>query len=522
MVYNEKINDERSKNMKKYMVIAIVVLFGTLQSQQTSPLTASFTFSSPIANMGFLSPDYMNPAATSTVLGGFINPASFGRISHLEFNLGMGFTNSSTFNTEITLLDSTEYNSAIIMPLNVEIKDAGGIYGFGIGAKYTLLGVGLGILKPFELTVGMNGITTQPLTFNQTIIDTLLITNRDSMNQTVPVEMHWNMDVTSQTEITGLGNISLKARPMFFGAGIGLGPLSIGAGLKIIKYSGDGAPYIFAKTTVVANVKGTSPSYYGSLNASASFSDTIVKINMINDYDGTRKAFNVGANFSLGFFKVGAYYEQGFETTLSGNYNYLYETADFNSFVIENIDTPNIYVQNDSLQQDSTISASLKITGADTTADTIGGITLPGYKALGLGVNAGLLQGYVGGSIPEKGELNFVYAGLFITAPVPHFKLRAGATVSARYFYTENKKLIPLSVLPYVGLSASVPLNLGSVPFGPTLGLPVIVDLSVKSNVLSLTGPIIKKMAGDQVFDVTGTPNPLKTLSLGVGVRVKL
>ncbi len=508
--------------MKKYTVIAIVVLFGLLQSQQTSPLTASFTFSSPMANMGFLSPNYMNPSATSTVLGGFINPASYGRISHLEFNLGMGFTNSSTINTEITLLESTEYNSAIIMPLDVEIKDAGGIYGFGIGAKYALLGVGFGILKPFELTVGMNGNTTQPLTFNQMIVDTLLITNRDSMNQTVPVEMHWNLKATSQTEITALGDISLKARPMFFGAGIGLGTLSVGAGFKIIKYSGDGSPFIFAKTTVVTNVTGTSPSYDGSLNASATFSDTVVKINMINYYDGTRKVLNVGANLFLGFLKVGAYYEQGFKTTITGSYSYSYETADFNSFAIESIDTPNIYIHNDSLQQDSSVSASLKITGADATADTIGGITLPGYKALGLGLSAGLVQAYVGGSIPEKGELNFAYVGLFIIAPVPHFKVGAGATVSARYFYSENKKIIPLSVSPYVGLSASIPLNLGGVPFGPTLGLPIIVDLSAKSNVLSLTGKIIEKMIDDPAFDVTGASNPLKTLSLGVGVRVKL
>ena len=73
-----------------------------------------------------------------------------------------------------------------------------------------------------------------------------------------------------------------------------------------------------------------------------------------------------------------------------------------------------------------------------------------------------------------------------------------------------------------MGAGASIPLNLGSIPFGPTLGLPVTLDISAKSNVLSLTGKIIEKMVDSPDFKIESTPNPLKTLSFGVGVRVEL
>lgn len=507
--------------MSKYILV-IIINFGSLRSQQSTPLSANISFSSPIVNMGFLSPCYVDPATVSTVIGGFVNPAAYGRISHLEFDFGMGFARSSTINTEITLIDSSEYNSALVMPLDVNIKDAGGIYGFGFGAKYALVGFGFGFLKPFEFTVGLNGDIIQPISFNQTVVDTHLITNRDSLNRSVPVEMHWSLNVTSQTEINGIGDISLKAKPMFFGAGLSFGLLSIGAGFKITKYSGDGTPFIYAKTTLVANVVGTSPYYDGSLSVTATLSDTIVKINMLNDYDGTRKAFNIGANISLGFLKIGAYYEQGFKTTISGSYSYVTETADLNSFQIESIDTPNIYIQNDSLHQDSVVSATFKITSYDTTASTYGGVTLPGYKALGVGLSLGVINAFAGGSIPQKGELNFAYIGAFLRAPLPHFSLRAGASVSARYFYTDKKEIIPLGIAPYVGIGASIPLNIGSLPFGPTLGLPLVIDLSAKSNVLSLMGKIIENMVNNSTFEVTGTPNPLKTLSLGVALRVRM
>lgn len=501
----------------------VALIFAGLLMAQNNPITGSMTFSSPEANLGFLTLDYVNPARASAVLGGFANPAAFGRISHLEFDAGLGFTNSSTMRTNVTLLDSSEYNDALVVPFDIETKDAGGIYGFGFGVKFAMFGAGFGIFKPYKFGVDINNNTTFPLNFHGQIIDTLLIQNRDSANLYSSVEMHWSVEGTVETRVRGIGGLSLEARPMFFGAGIGFGPLSLGAAFKITKYSGGGNPLIGAQSTAVVNMTGTSPDYAGSVNATVGFQHTISSVTIASNISGTRKAFAVGANLSLGILKIGGYFENGFKTTLSGDYIYIATQADFSSLCILDVDTANIYISGHTIHQDTTITGVINVAKDDITHERYSAnLELPAYKAAGLGLSVGIVDAFISGSIPQKGNIHYANFGLFARPPLPHFKLRAGISISTQYYYTQNGKLVPLTVLPYVGAGASIPLNLGSIPFGPTLGLPVTLDISAKSNVLSLTGKIIEKMVDSPDFKIESTPNPLKTLSFGVGVRVEL
>ena len=506
----------------RYMKFAALIFAGIVMAQ-SNPITGTMTFSSPEANLGFLTLDYVNPARASAVLGGFYNPAAFGRISHMEFDAGVGFTNSSTMRANVTLLDSSEYNDALRMPFDIKTKDAGGIYGFGFGMKFALLGAGFGILKPYKFGIDINSNTTFSLNFHDQVIDTLLIQNRDSSNRYFAVEMHWNAQGTAETRIKGNNGLSLEAKPMFFGAGVGFGPLSVGAAFKITKYSGGGEPQILAYTESVVNITGTSPDYAGSINATVNFEDTVSTVSIVSNLSGTRKALTIGANLSLGFIKIGGFFESGFKTKLSGDYTYIATRADLGSLRILSIDTANIYISEDTIRQDTTITGYIDAAKDDTTYDHYeANIELPAYMAAGLGLSLGVLDAYISGSIPKKGNIHYANIGLFIRPPLPHFKLRAGLSISTKYYYTQNGKLVPLTVLPYAGAGASIPLNLGSIPFGPKLGLPLTLDFSVKSNVLSLTGKLIEKMVNSPDFEIESTPNPLKTLSFGVGVRVEL
>ncbi len=505
--------------MRRFYFLALTI-FGIAFTQ---PINGNITFSSPDANLGFLTLEYINPARSSAVLGGYINPAAYGRVSHFEVNLGFGIKSKSTIQSRITLLDSTETNSALELPIDISIEDAGGIYGFGLGTKFALLGLGFGILKPYHFAISLTGNTTIPLYISRDIQDTIVLENRSTGNPHDTVTVTWHVVDTTVTRISGEGEISLDAKPMFFGAGLGLGPISIGAGFKIIKYTGGGEPFMTAHSISSIRITGTSQEYGGSVTGVLSFEDTVAKVVVLSDVDGTRKAFSVGANLSLGFLKLGAYYEHGFKTSITGNYTYMAIHGDFNTVNLSNLSLSDVYIENGELRQDSLISGEVVLSGRDTVKNEFNEeLELPAYNAFGVGLSLGILDLFAGGSIPEKGNIATVYGGAFVRPPIPVVKVRAGIDVNVTFFYTDNDVLIPLSVLPYVGAGVSIPLNLGKVPFGPVLGVPAWVDISAKSNVLSLTSKIIENMVGTEDFVIEDTPNPLKTLSFGFGVRIKM
>ncbi len=505
--------------MRRALILAIA-LIGPAISQ---PINGRITFSSPDANLGFLTLEYINPARSSAVLGGYINPAAYGRVSHFEVNLGFGLKSSATIQSKITLLDSSEYNSSLELPVDISVEDAGGIYGFGLGTKFALLGLGFGILKPYHFAVSMGGSATLPLYLSRDIQDTVVLENRSTGNPYDTVAVTWHVVDTTITDIKGEGKISLDARPIFFGAGIGLGPLSVGAGFKITRFSGGGEPYITAYSTSTINISGTSHEYGGSINGVLSFQDTVTKVVILSDISGTRKAVSVGANLSLGFFKLGTYFEHGFKAKITGSYSYMAIHGDFQSTGLRNLNLSNVYIQNGELRQDSTITGEVVITERDTIEDQYSEVLeLPSYNAMGFGISVGFLDLFGGGTLPEKGNTATVYGGAFVRPPLPVVKVRAGIDVNVTFFYTKDGVLVPLSVLPYVGAGVSIPLSLAKVPFGPVLGVPAWIDISAKSNVLSLTSKIIENMVGTDVFAIESTPNPLKTLSFGLGVRIKM
>jgi hypothetical protein len=501
--------------IKKVDVVLVILCLVCINSGiSQTPLHITLSQSAPEAGLFFSNPSYISPSLAYGTYGIFSNPAALGYSNDYGLNFMLGVPSKPKLNFTARVLDSTDTHRELNVPIELTMKDVGGLNFIGFSKKVGPVGLGIGYMQKSGIGIGLDFDQSYTFDIDYQIVQPIRASISPGVDTTIPLT--WNISAPLPLNAKGNGEASFGKTPLFLGGGIAVGPASVGVGFKLSKYSGDlGTNLNFFSNSNINAIGIPGGTFKGQLTGIVTLSDTLISVNGNGSFSANRPSFVLGTLIRAGFFKMGISVEQGLKTDLTGNYNLTLlsiseapDSVKIDSNFVHFIFPDSIYGR-----------ARLTVKNSSKTGDTIGGtenISLPGYTKLDLGISLSVFDLYAGGTLPKKGEINNGSLGILFSVPLPMVTVRTGLFASLDYLYTSDNEIIPLRAPIYFGLGGTVGTKLNFIPYAPNAK----IDFGIRTNAIPWTGAIIDDIV-DQISDIE-TPSAFSLLGFNLGVSLNL
>ncbi|MEO0082822.1 MAG: hypothetical protein ABIK33_00330 [candidate division WOR-3 bacterium] len=501
---------------KLCILIACALLINIAVSQTTYNL--NFSQSAPEASLFFANPSYISPALAYGTYGMFANPAALGYTSDYGLNFVFGVPSKPKLNLTVQAIEATNEHGAIDIPVELTLRDVGGVNFIGFSKKIGPVGLGIGYMQKSSVGIGLDVNGSETFNVNYQITQPITATISPGYDTTIPLT--WNISAPINLSVNGGGAINMGKAPLFLGGGYNFGFGSVGLGFKLLKYTGElGTNLNFTGSSNI-QVTGTPASpFKGSITGNAFLTDTIISVNGNGEFSANRLSIVLGTLLQAGFFKMGLSVEQGFKTTLSGNYN-LTTLSISGAPDSVRIDSNFVhFVLPDSIYGRAVLSVNKSPKSSDTLSSQQN-VSLAGYTELNLGISLSVFDLYLGGTLPKKREVNNAKLGVLFSAPLSTVTIRTGLLASFDYLYfTDNQgkdMILPVRAPIYFGLGGSYRTPLNFIPYAPNAQ----IDFGIKSNVFSLVTKFLPEDL-EVIRDVT-SPSFFSSLSFNLGIGLSL
>jgi hypothetical protein len=507
--------------VKKLIGFSIVLVLVSISLAQNYRYAGYLHQSAPEASLFFSNPSYISPAQAYGVTGMFANPAALGFSDDYSVAMLAGTPAHPKIKCNFKVLDSTERQSELKIPLQLGFKEAGGLNFFGFSKKLGPVGVGIGYMQKSGTGIGFDySAESDTFSITYSFKDTVEASYAGG-DTFIPVT--WQLQAPLIIDSKGDAEFSLARQPWFLGVGSASGPWSGGLGLKLHHFSGGLNGDIFlAGGAAVVGTGIPDPPIKGTIQAGGIFPyDTIFIARGDGDVSATRASLIAGGLLRTGIFKLGITIEKSFGTTLDGDFNILSSVIkNFSDSVVTETSFVN-FILPDSVSGRK-FYRLLPQTRSDDTSGFNGPVTLPGYTQIDFGASVFVFDLYLGATIPQKGDINSIKFGSLLNIPISNVTVRTGMLTNIDYLYTNDSKVIPLRIPIYLGLGGSVKTTLSFIPMENTTQ----IDFGIKSNAIPLFNKVIFDLIEDEdEFDlITDLESPpfLSLLSFNLGLSVNL
>lgn len=503
--------------MRKVNIIIACALLINIAVSQTS-YKLNFSQSAPEASLFFANPSYISPALAHGTYGMFSNPAALGYSSDYGLNFIFGVPSKPKLSLTVQAIEATNEHGAIDIPAELTLRDVGGFNFIGFSKKIGPVGLGIGYMQKSSVGIALDAIGSETFNVNYQIIQPIRATNPYGHDTTVPIT--WDISAPINLSVNGNGALNLGKAPLFLGGGYNFGIGSVGLGFKLLKYTGElGTNLNLIGSSNIQVIGRPSSPFKGSITGNAFLTDTVVSVNGNGEFNANRLSIVLGTLLKAGFFKMGLSVEQGFKTTLSGNYN-LTTLSISGAPDSVRIDSNFVhFVLPDSVYGRAVLSVN-KSPKSSNTLSSQQNVSLAGYTELNLGISLSVFDLYAGGTLPKKREINNAKLGVLFSVPLSTVTIRTGLLATFDYLYfTDNQGkdiILPVRAPIYLGLGGSYRTPLNFIPYTPNAQ----IDFGIKSNVFPLATRFLPE-DWEIIRDVT-SPSIFSTLSFNLGVGLSL
>lgn len=481
-----------------------------------------FYYSNPLNSLYFLHPGFLDVSQGDGIIGAHYNPASIGAGGKIEgsffFNKGSKETISFDIPVGVDSIGGTEIPKFDI-PFNLEIEDKGGM-GF-IGGKFSinLFSIGIGYYEEDKFGAGLALETVLSQSVDFTISDYISKADHPDIPDNVSIPVKFRLKGDIGFELDGEGGINSSLSPFFVAVGRGFGPLKIGLGINFKKYKGEADLYYSIKGNsegVSIELKDTVEDNRGEqwildANIEGSLKSTELFRNEITGFfQGNQIGISSGILVHLPVIKLGLAVEYSLPFIMKGRVEGI-------STYIDEI--PSALIDENQIIVDTisnTITGNVRVDSlyflysTNTMRYIRENMQFPGMFGIKGGINLNLLLfgiDLAGGiDIPTGdyvlGKAYFMLASGFGIGPI---RTRLGSVFSWRYLkYQDLFFFTPPSIT--FGLGANIRVQ------------PVEFYGGIYTTPFMGTLSFVKKIGGEGETFV----NPFKTMSINLGVRVKI
>lgn len=433
-------------------------------------------------NLFFLDEGFHNPTAGYGIVGADLNPAVLAAGRNLDFYTGFSMSGKSSSNFEESF-EISGVEDSVTIPFGIRYNEIGGMDFIGVSKKIGPVGIGISYQRGYKwgLEMGLTGSITgdfhpdEPFEFTHS--DYSEIPEGDTIIIDIPFS--GGISIETQKPLS----VEYSSSPIFIGAGIGLGPLKLGAGMKFSrnKLFGQGSIAILPSTfSVMVDTVVRSPSgndwTIDSLIGYATINDTLFYGKLDGDISSTQSAFTLGALLDVKILKASVAYEHGSSFGLLGGYEWLFSRIDDLPESFE-IDTSSLVVDTINNRISGAIGIIMSSVGKDVQSE-IGDADLyfSGYNSIRAGFQLDLLILKLGlsGSLdfPSAGDISIYEwcGGVSFGLPVPILDVNAGITGGVLWLDTEEENFF----LP----SATFGLSVGYKQDNFRVNLPLKINIT--------------------------------------------
>lgn len=493
----------------------LIILFMTIQIEGDYYIQLNHTSSS--TNLFFLDRGFLNPAEATGIIGADINPAVLASSGNLDFFTGFSFAGKSSTTLEDSF-DVGGVEESIYVPFDFGYSEMGGMDFIGISKRIGRFGIGVSLARGYKwgLEMGLNGSIQGDFhpeePFKLTHSDHPDIPDGD----TIVVDIPFNGGIS--VECADPFKIEYSSSPIFVGAGTGIGPIKIGAGLKFSrnKLHGSGNIAVIPDTfsvSVDTTVEGSlGDMWVVDVAGTAFINDTLFYGTLQGDIEATQTAVNVGLLLDAKILKVSLVYEFGNGFGLLGEYGWLFtQIAELpDSFDIDttgmNVDTVNHQITGNVGITISDLQKKVNQEIGDANLQFVGYhslkaallLKIPGIK---LGINGAI-------DLPASNELNIqrISAGVFLGLPVPVLDVSFGVAGSILWLNTESPDIEDIFIP-----SATVGLSVGYKHDNFRIAIPLKMNITQV-----LLGTMTKLEEEEFTFDFW------ENINFGIGIGISL
>ncbi|MBS4015564.1 MAG: hypothetical protein KGZ86_03915 [Candidatus Latescibacteria bacterium] len=506
--------------MKKTIVLFVLIVVG-ISSGQTYRYSAYLYQSSPEAGLFFSNPSYISPARAEGVTGMFANPAALGFSSDYGIAMVGGTPAHPKIKCNFKVLDSTDQQSELKIPFALGFKEAGGFNFLGISKKLGPVGIGFGYMQKSATGLGFDyAASSDTFSITYSFKDTVEASYAGG-DTSIPVT--WQLRAPLVIDSKGKADFTLAKQPLFIGIGSASGLFGYGLGFKLQKYSGnlDGSVFLAGGASMIGTGIPDAP-FKGSIEAGGIVPyDTIFIIRGDGEVNSNRASLIAGGLIKTGIFKMGITLEKTFASTMNGDFNILSSViTNFSDSVVTETSFVN-FILPDSVSGRKFYRLLPQARSEDTSGFS-GPVSLPGYTQIDWAMSLLLFDLYLGGTVPQKGEINSFKIGSMISIPLSNLTIRTGMLANLDYLITNDEEFIPLRIPIYIGLGGSYETTLPYVQIENKTRF----DFGIKTNSIPLfSKTILDFISGEDDIDVITdleSPSFLSLLSFNLGVSVNL
>jgi hypothetical protein len=494
-------------------------LFLISQEMPSVRLPLDFVTSETPANLFFLNPGFLDPSRSEGIVGADLNPSVLA-FSKNNIDLYLAGSVSSSANAGLSFdlpLNAGDTTLATVpVELDGAFTDKGGFDCFGIAGKIGLVSLGFVYQRPSYVSVGI----PEGFSFGTTI-DAESLTSFDynyvAGSDTVPLRLKLSGSATAT--LYPAMDAEMRQAPLFFGTALRLGPLALGFGYKMRKYTAE--LRAVGRVSLDSARLACNPSAEGwntdslEVYLDVPATDSLFYASYDGVVQGSQNALLLGLTLKpLKFLGFSLGLEGGMRSSVTTIYTrtlYLPDTVVGSLAPVEDsvvIDT-----------SDSSISGRLVLGGGsilcsiDTLRDEIR-YNLLQYLAVRGGINLFVIN--LGGGIELAEDADGVYMGTnyftpSVGIPLPKSELRLGSVIAWRYAKAGDY-FIPSVPLIYggAGLTIKPEANIGGVVLEE-------IGLGAKASALSYTLQVLSSaVTGGDVDLGSLMPN----FSVSAGLRL--
>jgi len=517
------------------MVLLSFLLFSALYIEGESYV--KIYRSSQEIDIFFLEKGFFNPAGGFGIIGAGSNPATLGKSPDVQFFTafslaGVSASDIDTFSFEFEGDEDTVNNSASVLPgsrLYGQYRALGGVNFIGFSKRIGMFGVGMSYGSGYKL--GVEASLSGSIYGNMRADEVFEFTHDDFSEipdgDTVSVNPLFKGAVTLDNPVPL--RVEYSDIPIFLGAGVNVGPLGFGAGLKFqnCRILGEGSFaahmdsfVVEVRDTVVLDGNGDSW-IIEDFSAELDFDQDLATAEIYSSgLSATHTVLSLGGLLDGGFMKLSLGFDLGANYDLSGGYSWDFSIVSELPDSFASVDSTNLTIVQDSLISGRAIIViDSMIREQGTEFDDDASLTFSGssfnfgflIEPINLGVSGKLAFPSADYSLSKVGLYTY------IPIPVPVIDVRLG--LAASFIFLGGSEIdMDWRVIPAATLGLSFSYERDYLRF----------YLPVKYDVSHIATAILNSVLSDDeddrnaVFDMSGSSNIWDNLAFGFGFSVKM
>lgn len=287
-------------------VLILLISSGGLAQDQSSyvgSLTGVISVSPSFLSLNALSLRSCNVGMAEGVRGAAINPAALTDVKNFEIALAMAGGRSWRSNSQLSF-DAGQMVGEVKVPLDFLLRRKGGVEQFSCAARTPIFKAGLGFLEPEHIGIHLSGTQSIFQVLDVDIPYTLTSEEIPGLPDGLEIPVIFHIQGEAELALDGKIDSELDQRPTMIALAHKLGPIGVGAGIKL--YSINGYLQSDIKIDGEGRLTGTAPADSGDWTVELEGTATISRQTLLG-YSGTGQVKGDCAALVLGTQAKGKY-----------------------------------------------------------------------------------------------------------------------------------------------------------------------------------------------------------------------